>query len=204
MGVRVPLLAPKFDTVNLGRPSPAQPSRSTLILALYGGLAVLAIVIGAARGDADVYRLPHSTTTRLLVSPLIGVAIGLVIVFLSRLSVHRFEWARRLHRDFRGLLGNIGARDALILAVASSVGEELFFRGALLPWIGLVPSTIIFALLHIGPGTRFLPWTATALLVGFGLGGLHLGLGDLGAPIAAHFTVNYLNLGYIVRVELPE
>jgi membrane protease YdiL (CAAX protease family) len=173
-------------------------------MGLYGGLAILALVVGVARGDADIYRLPHATPTRLLVSPLIGVAIGLVIVFLSRLSVHRFEWARRLHRDFRGLLGTLGPRDVLILAVASSVGEELFFRGALLPWIGLVPSSIIFALLHIGPGARYLPWTATALVVGLGLGGLHLGLGDLGAPIAAHFTVNYLNLGYIVRVELPE
>jgi hypothetical protein len=28
--------------------------------------------------------------------------------------------------------------------------------------------------------------------------------GDLGGPIAAHFTINYLNLHYIARVELPE
>jgi uncharacterized protein len=182
----------------------SQASRSTLIIGLYGTLSVAGLAVGAVRGDWDIYRLPNSTPLRLLLSPLIGVAIGLAVVFLSRLSVHRFDWARRLHRDFRGLLGNLSARDCFILAAASSVGEELFFRGALLPWIGLVPSTIIFALLHIGPGLRYLPWTVTALVVGFGFGGLHLGLGDLGAPIAAHFTVNFLNLGYIVRVDLPE
>ena len=27
--------------------------------------------------------------------------------------------------------------------------------------------------------------------------------GDLGAPIVAHFTINFLNLHYIARVELP-
>jgi hypothetical protein len=171
---------------------------------MYGTLAVAAFIIGGFRGDWDIYRLPASTSLRLLISPLVGIGVGLAIVFVSRLSVHRFDWARRLHRDFRGLLGNLGPRDILVLALASSIGEELFFRGALLPWIGIVPSSVIFALLHIGPGLRYLPWTATALVVGLGFGGLHLGLGDLGAPIAAHFTVNFLNLGYIVKVDLPE
>ena len=171
---------------------------------MYGTLAVAAFAVGGLRGDWDIYRLLVSTDLRLLLSPLIGLGVGLAIVFVSRLSVHRFDWARRLHRDFRGLLGTLGPRDILILAVASSVGEELFFRGALLPWIGLIPSTIVFALLHIGPGLRYLPWTLTALAVGFGFGGLHMWLGDLGAPIVAHFTVNFLNLGYIVKVDLPE
>jgi membrane protease YdiL (CAAX protease family) len=179
-------------------------SRSTLILTLYGGLAAVAIAIGIARGEPDIYRLPGSTPGRLALSPILGVAGGLVVVFLTRLSVHRFDWARQLHRSFRGLLGTLHARDILVLALASSIGEELFFRGALLPWIGLTASTIVFALVHIGPGLRYLPWTATAFLAGLGFGLLFTEMHDLGGPIAAHFTINYLNLGYIVRVELPE
>jgi uncharacterized protein len=178
-------------------------SRSSVFLGLYGGLAAIAFVVGAVRGDLDLYRLPHATTWRMVASPFIGVAVGLAIVFVSRLSVHRFDWARRLHRDFRGVLGTLSAWDILILAFASSVGEELFFRGALLPWLGLVGSSVVFALLHIGPGVRFLPWTLSALLAGFAFGGLTLGIGDLGAAITAHFTVNFMNLHYIVRVELP-
>jgi hypothetical protein len=182
----------------------APTSRSTLILGLYGALAVVAVVIAAVRGDPDIYRIAGTSTGwKLALSPLLGVIFGLGIVFISRLCVHRFDWARRLHRDFRGLLGALSARDVLVLAVASSVGEELLFRGALLPWLGLWPSTIIFALLHIGPGARFLPWTASAFVVGllFGLGFQYLG--DLGGPIVAHLTINYLNLQYIVRVDLP-
>ena len=178
-------------------------SRASLIGALYATLAGVALVIGVARGDPDLYRLASSEPWKLAFSPLLGVVVGLGVVFITRLCVHRFDWARRLHRDFRGLLGNLNARDIFVLAVSSSIGEELLFRGALLPWIGLVPSTIVFALLHVGPGTRFLPWTASAFLVGFLFGGLYVLLGDLGAPIAAHFTINYLNLNYIVRVELP-
>jgi membrane protease YdiL (CAAX protease family) len=118
--------------------------------------------------------------------------------------VHRFEWARQLHRSFRGLLGTLHARDIFVLALASSVGEELFFRGALQPWLGLLPTTALFALVHIGPGLRFLPWTVSAFVAGLGFGLLFQTFGDLGAPIAAHFTINYLNLEYITRVELPE
>ncbi len=173
-----------------------------LILALYGGMAALAIGIGFARGQPDIYSLPGSTAWRLALSPVIGVAAGLVVVFLTRLSVHRFDWARQLHRSFRGLLGTLHARDILILALASSVGEELFFRGALLPWIGLWASTTVFALVHIGPGLRYLPWTASAFVVGLGFGFLFQEMGDLGGPIAAHFTINLLNLSYIARTEL--
>jgi membrane protease YdiL (CAAX protease family) len=178
-------------------------SKAALIGGLYATLALVALLIGALRGDVDIYRLASSEPWKLAFSPALGVVVGLGLVFASRLCVHRFDWARRLHRDFRGLLGNLSARDVFVLAAASSVGEELLFRGALLPWIGLVPSTVVFAALHVGPGVRFLPWTASAFLVGLLFGGLYVLLGDLGAPIAAHFTINYLNLGYIVRVELP-
>ena len=59
-----------------------------------------------------------------------------------------------------------------------------------------------FALPHIGPAARFLPWTATTLLVGLAMGGLFLVFGNLAAPVAAHFTINLLNLHYIARHEL--
>jgi len=192
-----------MELTNTGRGgNPA--SRASLILGLYTGLAALAVAIGAIRGDWDIYRVAGvSTPARLLVSPLLGLVIGLVVVFASRLSVHRFDWARRLHRDFRGLLGNLGERDILVLALASSIGEELLFRGALQPWLGLWPSAVVFALLHIGPGTRFLPWTLSALVLGLGFGLIAAHMGDLGAPIVAHLTINFMNLHYIVRVELP-
>jgi membrane protease YdiL (CAAX protease family) len=80
----------------------------------------------------------------------------------------------------------------------------MLFRGALLPWLGLWPQAVIFALLHIGPGARFLPWTLSSLAIGVLFGYLYLLTGDLGAPIAAHFVINYLNLRFISRVELPE
>ena len=184
-------------------PQPSRLTRAQLILGLYGALALGGILMAAYHGDRNIYlRDGQSTPTRLLISPIIGIGVGLLVVFLSRLAVHRFEWARELHREFRGLLGTLSGAEMLLLALASSVGEEIFFRGALIGATNLWISSAIFALLHIGPGRRYLPWTASAFIVGLGMGGLFLWLGDLGAPILAHFTINFLNLRHISSHEL--
>jgi membrane protease YdiL (CAAX protease family) len=82
------------------------------------------------------------------------------------------------------------------------VGEEMFFRGALLPTIGLFASSAIFALLHIGPKARHLPWTASSFAVGLLFGAMFEWTGDLTGPIVAHFLVNFLNLRHVAQVEL--
>ena len=180
-------------------------SRAGLILALYGSLSLLAVLISAGRDDVDIYRIAGtSTPVRLALSPLIGLALGLGVVFLSRLAVTRFDWARRLHNDFRSILGPLTSREILVLAMASAIGEELLFRGALQPMTGVWAQAIIFALLHIGPGVRFLPWTVSAFVIGLVFGWLFKLTGDLGAPIVAHFAINYLNLHFIARFSLPE
>jgi membrane protease YdiL (CAAX protease family) len=179
-------------------------SRAGLILSLYGALALLALLVSAGRDDIDIYRIAGRSTPLLLaLSPLIGLAVGLMVVFLSRFAVHRFDWARRLHGDFRSILGPLSWREILVLAVASSVGEELLFRGALLPIFGVWMQAVVFALLHIGPGTRFLPWTASAFGLGLIFGWLFQLTGDLGGPIVAHFAINYMNLHFALRAHAP-
>ncbi len=189
----------------------AQPplGRAQLVIGLYGALALLAVLLSAGRGDPDPYRLDDDVTARwLLLAPVLGLAIGLALVWATRALTARFEWARGLHSGFRDLLGPLTTRDMIILAAASSIGEELLFRGALLPWIGVWAQALLFAALHVAPGKRFvafLPWTASAFVFGVGLGYVAEATGNLGAPIVAHFTINLLNLRYIVRTDLaPE
>lgn len=184
------------------RPEPPQ-SRATLVLGLYGALALFGILLAAGRGDADVYSPYDRPDWWHLASPALGLALGLLVVLSSRWAVARLAWARSLHRDFRALLGDVSGREILVLAAASALGEEILFRGALLPWLGLFAQAALFALLHVGPGRRFLPWTLWALVMGLAFGLLVEVTGDLGGAIVAHFSINFLNLHYIARVELP-
>jgi membrane protease YdiL (CAAX protease family) len=183
--------------------SPPPPlSRASLVIGLYAAMGIVAVLIAAGRGDPDLYRLGgHPEAWQLGAAPVLGGLLGLGVVGLTRLATRHYQWARELHTSFRDLLGPLMLRDIVILALASSIGEELLFRGALLPWMGVWLQAIVFALLHIGPGKRFLPWTASALVLGLAFGFLARWTGNLGGPIAAHFAINFLNLRHIVAVR---
>jgi uncharacterized protein len=185
-------------------PSPAPPlSRASLVIGLYGAMGLIALVVAAGRGDPDLYRFAHAPHWPLLAGPLAGVAVGLGVVGLTRLATRRFEWARALHGSFHDLLGPLTGREIVILALASSVGEELLFRGALLPWLGPYWQALVFALLHVGPGKRFVPWTVSAFVLGVAFAWLASWTTNLGAPIVAHFLINFLNLRHIVGRDDP-
>lgn len=169
------------------------------MIGLYSGMALLGLLIAAGRGNPDLYRIGHAPGWLLLTGPAIGVGVGLGVVGLTRLATKHFGWARDLNASFRDLLGPLGGGEILILSLASSIGEELLFRGALLGWLGIWLQAVIFALLHVGPKKRFLPWTISAFVLAVAFAELAVRTGNLGAPIAAHFMINFLNLRFITR-----
>ena len=179
-------------------------SRPLLVMALYLGLGAAALAWGTLRGQPNIWRLAgHDPAMSITFAGILcGLAAGLLIVFASRMALYRFDWARALHRELRHLLFPLQDAEIVVLAAASSVGEEMFFRGALLPVVGLLASSAIFALLHIGPKLRHLPWTASSFAAGLLFGAMFLWTGDLTGPVIAHFLVNFLNLRHVSQVEL--
>jgi len=168
---------------------------------VYLGLGAAALAWGGLRGQPNIWHLTGRDPA-VVTGILGGLAAGLLIVFASRMALYRFEWARSLHRDLRHMLFPLTDVEIVVLAGASSIGEEMFFRGALLPAIGVLGSSAIFALLHIGPKARHLPWTASSFVVGLLFGAMFQWTGDLTGPVLAHFLVNFLNLRYVAQVEL--
>jgi uncharacterized protein len=171
---------------------------------IYGLLAAAAVAWGFLRDNPDIYHHPAGLLASHLPLPAgvilggsAGVAFGLGIAWMTRFSVYRFRWARTLHVEFRGLLGPLTGTDILAYAVFSAIGEELFFRGAMQPVLGIVPASLVFGLLHVAPGRKFVPWPFQAVAMGFAFGGLYWLSGELSAPILAHFTINYQNLHFI-------
>ena len=175
---------------------------------VYGALTALAVVVGFARDNPDIYHHPDGLlstsiplTVRIVLGGAAGVAFGLGISWLTRFTVYRFQWARTLHTEFRGLLGPLNNSDIVVFAVLSAVAEEMFFRGAIQPILGITITSIVFGILHIAPGRKFLPWPFQAIAMGFAFGGLYWLAGDLSAPVMAHFTINYQNLHFINRYD---
>jgi membrane protease YdiL (CAAX protease family) len=128
----------------------------------------------------------------------LGVSGGLLLVALTRL-LERWEPVARLLGGFAELLEGITPGAALLLAIASAIGEEILFRGALQPAVGPWLAAAIFGAAHLPLDRSFAAWPLFAAVAGLGLGFAAEASGSLLAPIVAHFVVNWLNLRHIAR-----
>jgi membrane protease YdiL (CAAX protease family) len=160
---------------------------TALVLALRGGLPW--------EHPAPWLDLPQASALGL--SAGLGLGLGLVLVVLTRLAVPRFGWARQLHAELRPVARELSLGRILVIAAFSSLGEELLFRGMLQPWIGLVPTALVFGLVHQIPGPSRWVWIGWATTVGLGLGAVFALTGSLLGPLLAHALVNAVNLGFL-------
>jgi uncharacterized protein len=174
--------------------------RMRLAVLFYGFLALAAVLWGVLRGRPNVYRHPEpwldlTFPLSTLLAVLLGLAVAAAVVVGTRVLVRRTRWARNLHIEFRSLLGPLASLEIAVFAIASGVAEELFFRGAMQPDLGLVVASVLFGLVHILP--RMWPWTLWALVMGFVFGSLYALTGEILAPVLAHVLINYENLHFI-------
>ncbi|NOZ86242.1 MAG: CPBP family intramembrane metalloprotease [Deltaproteobacteria bacterium] len=178
-------------------------SRVSIAL-FYAGFIALALVWGWLRREPGVFftGAPLIKPVKAFTGPwspwaeytLLGLLVAVIAVIVSRLMHVHFRWARVLEREMIKMIGPISVLDAAYISLVSGVAEELLFRGGVQPQFGYVIASIVFGAVHFVPDKKFLPWTISALAMGFVLGGLALLTGNLLAPMTAHITMNFINL----------
>lgn len=129
----------------------------------------------------------------------IACLMALVVVWLSRFLSNNLSWAKKLEDEFTLILGPLHRRETVLLAIISSVGEELAFRGVLQPKLGLWLTSLLFGLIHFPVKSALIPWTFFALFMGLVLGFLYQESGSLWPPVLLHFLVNEQNMAYMTR-----
>ncbi len=125
---------------------------------------------------------------------LLGASSALLLLGLWWGAGHALPLARQLEDELAAVIGPLTIAEALALALLSGFAEELFFRGAVQGQWGWLPATILFAMLHTGPGKSFRVWTLFAVVAGGLFGGLMWWRGNLLAPVVGHVLVNGVNL----------
>jgi membrane protease YdiL (CAAX protease family) len=166
-------------------------------------LAVAAVVwLGAREGTIALSLFVDPGTV--LVDLGVGVAVGLGLVGLWALARRTLDSARQLEDELRKFLGGVETGEVIALALLSGFAEEIFFRGAVQAAFGWVAATVLFTLLHVGPGKSFRLWTAFAAVAGLSFAGLVVWRQTLLAAIVAHVVVNAINLHRLVKQPPPD
>lgn len=176
-------------------------------------LAVAALLLGWMLGPdprALIPELDWEQTWPLISGLLYGLLAAIPILVLIE-GVRRLPWepVRELERltddSLIKLLLRLRPGELIVISVCAGIGEELLFRGWMLPWlvggpvleagrfelvVGVIASSIAFGLMH--PITKL--YVVIAAVMGLYFAVLMIWSGNLLVPIVAHATYDAVQL----------
>ena len=129
----------------------------------------------------------------------ITALIGWYIVNMTFLSNTRTFFARLI----QGL--NLSVPDILFISFCAGAGEEILFRGAIQPYLGIWITAILFVAIHgyLNPKNwRISVYGVYMCIVIAGMGYLSDYLG-ITTAIAAHFAIDVVLLYALIKTDIP-
>jgi membrane protease YdiL (CAAX protease family) len=124
----------------------------------------------------------------------LGILGAAVLLIANYLFEEQFPSFKIFRHVLMQMIGSATVPVALYLAFISAIGEELLFRAAVQPVLGLVGTSLLFGLLHLGPQGLISIWTLWAIISGLMLGWLFDATGNLWPPLLCHFLVNAISM----------
>ena len=141
----------------------------------------------------SILSLPHGALAQahILGLGLMGAAVLLIANYLFEVQFASYKIFRQVLMQ---MIGSATIPVALYLAFISALGEELLFRAALQPVLGLAGTALLFGLLHLGPQGSISIWTLWAIISGFMMGWIFDSTGNLWPALICHFLVNAVSM----------
>ncbi len=177
-------------------------SKLAVAYAMLGALAAtLTLALGRGPMSCEAW-VGSGEAVGLAASVVLGTLIAVVTIVGTRRIVRRWGWARALHADLRPAVRHAGDGAIVVMALASGIGEELFFRGLLTPLLGVLLSSVAFGTLHQVRGRARWAWAAWATMMGLLFAATFRLTGSLVGPMLAHVVINLANLRYLRDTEV--
>lgn len=187
-------------------PEPAVPGFHRWMVFLLGGLTLLVFGAGGIAlitlvQQRDLWSVLFGSGD-ILVQVGLGLATGLIIGLSARVIIRR-PFMQDLDAQFAERLGPRVSRfsDRLFLSVCAGVGEELFFRGALQHWLGVLMTGVLFVAIHgyLDPHDRRMMIYGLYMTAAMVVLGLIADRYGLLAPMIAHTLIDIVLFGQLVR-----
>lgn len=135
-------------------------------------------------------------------------SLGLLAAGVILVCSHIFETLSSSYRSLRSellsVLGPLPLPFLLYLAFISAIGEELLFRAGLQAHIGIFFSSLLFGLLHLGPGLRIGAWSLWAFFSGLMMSWVFGETNNLWPALIAHALVNSVGMVRLRRYYLSQ
>lgn len=119
-------------------------------------------------------------------------------VGFAHIAVKFSHWGQNIHKIFAQVLTPLSYFQILILSLLSGFMEEWFFRGLLVPQLGIILSSIFFALAHFIPARSVWVYAFISFAASIILGMLYKNSGSLLLVAVTHSIINFL---LIVRLN---
>ena len=165
---------------------------STLFYLVMGGVGAL-VAHFQHKIFLSAFTIPsnHHLALRLLLISLMGAAVLLIFNYLFEEQFPSFKAFRHILMQ---MIGAASIPTSLYLATVSALGEELLFRGAIQPELGLIGTALLFGLLHLGPQGLVSVWTLWAILSGLMFGWMFDSTQSLLPVVLCHIIVNTVSM----------
>jgi hypothetical protein len=192
-------------------------ARIAAIVGVQAAFVAIALVWRHVQGASAFHDGTPLGGTHAIALPLslsLGALVGVLSAWITRHLVRNTMWGRQLHVALREAIIDIDHRASslVVMALAAALGEELLFRGTVLPSLvpytgtagAVVLSSLAFGVLHIPSSRRLVPWTLMAFVMGAVFASLYIVTGEVLCPIAAHAVINYENLHFLLGNDLAD
>lgn len=132
-------------------PSPLVITRKMIL-----GLATLTLLGFSSIGFLIIHFTGDRSSIDILIGQkafwlqgLVGIGAGLVISFIAHYIISR-PWMVPVNEKYSSLIAPIKLRpwDVLYVSLCAGIGEEVLFRGAIQPLIGVIFTAVVFVALH--------------------------------------------------------
>jgi uncharacterized protein len=177
---------------------------------LFMAMQVAFLAVGALWMALADYPFANPDPLRDTLAFIVLLGVKQLLELLLNLFPQSLKISTALHARVGAIMRAQGTthHQALLLAGASSLGEEVFFRGVvqnLFPvfwggWLGVVGQAIVFAALHPAPRQAWV-YTGFIFLMGLVFGAAYLLTGSLIPGILLHFINNAL--GFYQMLDEP-
>lgn len=146
-----------------------------------------------------------NTATPLLIQIAIGLVYGLITAIIGWKIVN-MPFLRDTKSFFAKLIQdlNLSIPDILFISFCAGAGEEVLFRGAIQPYLGIWLTSIVFVAIHGYLNPKNWKISIYGIYMCFVIAGMGYLCDNYGitTAIAAHFAIDVVLLYALVKVEI--